>query len=315
VAPSNVYVKPGSGTQERGVFLGVDRATLPEVLAPSWRPDYASEPLGALMNRLADNPAAALVSSSYAAQRGLRVGDQVTVSMNDVGETQDIPMVIAGLVDHFPTLYNENGPFLIGNLDYSFEEQGRPYPYELWMDLAPDANRDTIRAEALGYGLLPLDTPDALLDADQLRPERQGLFGLLSVGFVAAVLVTIIGFLAQTLLTFQRRLVELGVLRAIGMSTRQLAWLLICEQALVIGVGCAVGIGLGVLVSWLFVPFLQVRTGKFPDTPPFLPHIAWAQIGLICGVAVGLLLCTVGVTLVLLRRMRLFEALKLGEAV
>jgi putative ABC transport system permease protein len=99
------------------------------------------------------------------------------------------------------------------------------------------------------------------------------------------------------------------------MSTRQLAGLLICEQALVIGIGCAIGTGLGLLVSWLFAPFLQVRTGKFPDTPPFLPQIAWGQIALIYGVAGALLLCTVGVTLALLRRMRLFEAIKLGEAV
>jgi putative ABC transport system permease protein len=315
VAPSNVYVAPGSGPKERGVFLGVDRLGLPEVLAESWRPDYASEPLGALMNRLADNPAAVLVSSRYAAQHGLRVGDHMTVEMSDLGATQEIPVVIAGMIDYFPTLYAENGPFLVGNLDYSFEEQGRPYPYEIWMALKPGANVNAITAEGLGYDLQPLETPAALLEADQLRPERQGLFGLLSVGFLAAVLVTMIGFLAQTLLTFQRRMVELGVLRAIGMSTRQLAWLLIYEQALVIGVGCLAGIGLGMLVSWLFLPFLQVRTGKFPDTPPFLPRIAWNQIALVCGVAGVMMLCTVGMTLVFLRRMRLFEALKLGEAV
>jgi putative ABC transport system permease protein len=107
---------------------------------------------------------------------------------------------------------------------------------------------------------------------------------------------------------------ELGVLRAIGMSTGQLARLLICEQALVIGIGCAVGTALGVLTSRLFTPFLQVRTGAFPDTPPFLPQIAWDQIGLFYATAAALLLCTTGATLALLWRMRLFEALKLGEA-
>ena len=80
--------------------------------------------------------------------------------------------------------------------------------------------------------LLILETPTALLAANDLRPERQGLFGLLSVGFIAAMLVTMIGFLAQTLLGFQRRMVELGVLRAIGMSTRQLAGLLIGDVVL-----------------------------------------------------------------------------------
>jgi putative ABC transport system permease protein len=313
-APSNVYLAAGSGPEEQGVFLGVDRLALPAVLTRSWRPDYAGESVGALMNRLADSPAAALVSARFAAQRGLREGDRIILKMNDVGGAQEIPFVIAGMVDYFPTLYADNGPFVIGNLDYSFDEQGRPYPYEVWLDLEPGAPLDTIEAAAFGYGLQLRDTPAELMAADQLRPERQGLFGLLSIGFLAAVLVTTVGFLAQTLLSFQRRMAELGVLRAIGMSAGQLARLLICEQALVIGIGCAIGTALGVLASKLFTPFLQVRTGVFPDTPPFLPQIAWDQIGLFYAVAAGLLLCTTGATLALLWRMRLFEALKLGEA-
>ena len=315
-ALSKGYVVAGGGAEERGVFLGVDRMTLPAVLAEAWRPDYAPESLGALMNRLADDPAAALISSTYAAQHGLRVGDRIIVKLNDLGTTQEVPFTIAGLVDYFPTLYAEEGPFVIGNLDYSFEQQGRPYPYEVWMDLEPGTGLQAIKAAAFGYGLAPLDdTVESLLEAERLRPERQGLFGLLSIGFLAAGLVTIIGFLAHTLRSIQRRLVELGVLRAIGMSTRQLAGLLIAEQALVIGVGTAAGIELGVLASHLFAPFLQVRSGQFPGTPPFVPQIAWDQIALIAGVTAALLMATVAVTLILVRRMRLFEALKLGEAV
>ena len=45
--------------------------------------------------------------------------------------------------------------------------------------------------------------------------------------------MTIIGFLTYTLYSFQRRLVEMGVMRAIGLSSKQLAVLLISEQSLV----------------------------------------------------------------------------------
>jgi putative ABC transport system permease protein len=58
-----------------------------------------------------------------------------------------------------------------------------------------------------------------------------------------------------------------------------------------------------------------VRTGQFPDTPPFIVQIAWDQIALIYAIAAGMLAITVCVTLVLMRRMRIFEAVKLGEAV
>ena len=75
------------------------------------------------------------------------------------------------------------------------------------------------------------------------------------------------------------------------------------------------GTAFGVVASRMFLPFLQVRTGEFPDTPPFLVHIAWDQIGLVYAVAAIMLVITVVVTLLLLQRMRIFEAVKLGEAV
>ncbi|HWQ13916.1 MAG TPA: ABC transporter permease [Roseiflexaceae bacterium] len=316
VAVSQVEIAAGGGRSDDGIFYAVDRVTLGPVLDESWRPDFAPESLGALLNRLADTPGAVLVSERYAQEKGLRQGDRFIVQMNDLGARVDVPVVLAGTVKYFPTLYDEGQPFVIGNLDYATEQQGAQYPWEVWLDLAPGADLERVAGVALGYGLRVLrSTPGALLQADLLRPERQGLFGLLSVGFLATTLVSVIGFLAYTLLSFQRRLVELGVLRAIGLSGAQLRTLLIVEQALVIGLGAGIGTALGVLASLLFVPFLQVRTGVFPDTPPFVVQIAWDQIAIVYAVAGGLLVCTVGAILALLRRMRIFEAVKLGEAV
>jgi putative ABC transport system permease protein len=316
VAPSSVEVTVGSSRSVDAIFYGVDRLTLGPVLDASWRTDYAPEPLGALLNRLADSPGAVLVSERFASEAGLRTGDRFTVAMRDLGTEVEVPVVMAGTLRFFPTLYDEGEPFLIGNLDYAAEQQGAQYPWEIWLDLEEGADIRQVAGAATGYGLRVLrSTPDALLENDLRRPERQGLFGLLSVGFLATTLVSVIGFLAYTLLSFQRRLVELGVLRAMGLSGGQLGGLLIVEQALVIGMGAVIGTALGVLASELFVPFLQVRTGVFPDTPPFVVQIAWDQIRIVYAVAGGLLVGTVAAILLLLRRMRIFEAVKLGEAV
>jgi putative ABC transport system permease protein len=314
-APSRSRLVAGS-TAAEATFLAIDRQTMPEVLAEAWRPGYAAESLGALMNRLADSPEAALISARYAADHGLREGDVVKLELNDRGAEKEVSFRIAGTVSYFPSLYEEQGPFVIGNLDYSADEQGGLYPYELWLATSPMADLKTIQGYALGNRLeIKKGTPQELLTADLLRPERQGLFGLLSVGFLAAALVTMLGFLIFSLVSFQRRLVELGMLRAIGLSTSQLTGLLIVEQALVIGVGTLAGTALGVQASRLYVPFLQVRTGQFPDTPPFVVQIAWEQIGQIYIVAGTLLVLAVVATVLLLQRMRIFEAVKLGEAV
>jgi putative ABC transport system permease protein len=316
VAPGKVDIIVGSARPISGIFYGVDRTTLAAVLADAWRPDYADESLGALMNRLADYPDAALVSGTFATQQGLRIGDRFTLAMNDRGQTQNITFTVVGMLRYFPTLYDQGPPFVIGNLDYSFDSQGGLYPYEVWLSLAPDASLQAVAAAGIGYGLRMIrSTPQTLLDLDLRRPERQGLFGLLSVGFLATTVVTVIGFVAYTLLSFQRRLVELGVLRAIGLSTRQLSLLLVFEQMLVVGFGAAPGTAVGILTSRLFIPFLQVRTGVYPETPPFVVQIDWERIALVYGISGGLLAATIVVIVLLLHRMRIFEAVKLGEAV
>jgi len=296
-------------------FVGVDRADFTQVAR--WRADYAGESLGALMNRLADDPSNLLVSTDFAAKQGLRVGDKISLQMNDLEAAHEVPFIVAGFVRLFPTVYTEEAPFLVGNLDYAFEQQGGQYPYEVWLRL-----RDGTTARAVGEGAADLGlkiSPEAYAPTDisveQDRPERQGLYGLLSVGFISAAALTALGFLFYSLLSFQRRFVELGTLRAIGLSTGQLGALLAWEQALLIGVGMLGGTLIGVSASLLFIPFLQVRGGQHPQTPPFVVQIAWEQIGIIYLVFGVMLMGAILLTIGLLRRMKLFQAVKLGEAV
>ena len=107
----------------------------------------------------------------------------------------------------------------------------------------------------------------------------------------------------------------LGMLRAIGLSTRQLGALLAWEQALIIGVGMIGGTLIGVTASQLFIPFLQVRRGANSQIPPFVVQIAWEQITIIYIIFGAMLLAAVLITIALLRQMKLFQAVKLGEAI
>jgi putative ABC transport system permease protein len=298
-----------------GQFIGVDRADLPGVAY--WRNDYAPESLGTIMNRLADDPGSALIQSSFASRTGLRVGDKLVVKMTDLDKTVDVPFTVAGYINLFPTVDPQNGPFVVGNLDYVFDAQGGQYPYDVWMQVASGTQPKAIYQSAVDLGLKVFEkgfSPDEILK-ERDRPERQGFFGLLSVGFVASAFLTVLGFLFYSVLSFQRRFVELGMLRAIGLSSRQLAVLLGWETALIIGAGMLAGTIIGVTASQLFIPFLQVRRSGKPLLPPFVVQIAWDQIGLIYAVFGAMLLLAVFVMLMLLRRMKLFQAVKLGEAI
>jgi putative ABC transport system permease protein len=141
------------------------------------------------------------------------------------------------------------------------------------------------------------------------------MLGLLSVGFLAAVLLTVVGFLLYALFSFRERFVQLGVLRAIGLSARQMSAYLALEQFIMILIGVAAGTGIAVLSAYLFIPHLPVAFGSHPGTPPFVVAIAWQDIARVYAIFSAMLVLGVGSTILLLRRMKIFQAIKMGENV
>jgi putative ABC transport system permease protein len=141
------------------------------------------------------------------------------------------------------------------------------------------------------------------------------LFGLLSAGFLAAAALTVLGFLVYAIVSFQRRFIELGMLRAIGLSMSQMGFYLACEQAVIILTGVGLGTALGVLASYLFIPYFQVGSTKTDLIPPFIVKIAWPELVTIYAIFAIMFVIAVAVLIGLLIRMRVFEAIKMGEAV
>lgn len=302
------------GRQQSAQLLGVDRADLP--LVAFFRSDFAAgESMGELMNRLAVDWSNILVSRDFMARNQLKVGDPLRLTVSSAGDYADIDLTVAGTLDLFPTLYPQDGPFFVSNLEYIYEGLGGEYPYDVWLSTDPGEPTDALVNDIKSRGIAVVAVSDAraAIAAEQTRPERQGLFGLLSVGFLAAAVLTVLGFLVYAIVSFQQRFIELGMLRAIGLSIWQMAGYLAGEQTLLILTGVGLGTGLGVWASSIFIPYLQVGTGKTAVTPPFVVQIAWDQILNIYIVFGVMLVLAIFVLVILLVRMKIFEAVKLGE--
>lgn len=305
-----------TGGVQTGEFLGVDRYELPQVAF--WRNDFAPDSLATLMNLLAIDANGVLVPRSFMERYSLRVGDVLRIVVSTYGQRNNLDMKVVGSFDLFPTWYPDKGPLFVGNLDYLFQQAGGQFPYSIW--LKADSSADAEQFERQGIRILQgqvvdWNSPAPRIDNQQRKPERQGLFGLLSVGFGAAAVLTVLGFLLYALFSFRRRYIEVGVLRAIGLSARQMVAFLAWELAFLILMGGLVGTGLGALVSTLFIPYLQVGTGPTANTPPFVVEMAWSAI-LRIYVLFGLLfVAALAALALLLRRMKIFQAIKLGETV
>ncbi|MDY7080481.1 MAG: FtsX-like permease family protein, partial [Chloroflexota bacterium] len=300
------------GQVENGRFVGLDRLDFPGVAF--FRADFAPQSLGALMNGLAGDRRALLVERGFLARHGLQVGDPLHLTVDVLGERVEVEFVVAGALDLFPTLYPEDGPFFVGNLRYLFERLGGLYPYDVWLATGSGSTEPVVAAlNERGVPVVSAWDARNLIAAEQQRPERQGLFGLLTLGFLASGLLTVLGLTLHALLSFRERTVELGILRALGFSQRQMRLYLAGTQIALLLAGLLAGTALGLATGRLFIPFLQAQGGLHSGTPPFIVRTAWGDVGLIYALFAATAAISIGLTLALLRRMRVYEAIKMGE--
>jgi putative ABC transport system permease protein len=305
-----------AGTNETAIFLGIDRVDFPKVAF--WRNDFSEQSLGELMNALALTPDGVLIPQSAMNQEALNLGDVLQVSVaDDSGINVRIPLKIVGSFRLFPGWYPDQGILLVGNLDQLFEAAGGQYPYRVWFKTSPGADLSLIGEQtvrAIKIRLLNWQGAMSQIRSVQQSPDRQGLLGLLSVGFLAAAILTVIGFFLFALFSFQRRFIEMGILRAIGLSATQMASFLACELAFLILMGVAVGTGLGVGASRLFIPFFQVGSGARALIPPYMVKISWVEISRVYALFGLMFIFAFASLVVLLRRIKIFQAIKLGES-
>lgn len=297
-------------------FIGIDRIDFGQIAF--WRPDFAGVRLGYLLNNLALKPDAVLVDSDFMRERNLDVGDFVEVDVRSSGETFNLTLQIVGAINYFPRWYpEENGPLFVGNLDYLFEQARIELPHRIIARVNAQFDEDDVRQALLPLGIstIIVEEPFTRIEQEQARPERQGLFGLLSIGFVASSLATMLGFVLYTLFSYQKRYVELGILRAIGLSQPAMIVSIAWELGLLIAVGLVFGVLVGLASSIMYIPYMQFVSNLEGILPPYLVEIAWGQIAQIVGLFVCTFLIIVVILMLILRRMRIFQAVKLGESI
>lgn len=302
------------GINQEAQLVGIDRLDFPKVAAQFDHRRVNGDSLGSLMNMLAHTPEGAIVSRDVL-RKGLSVGDTLPATLELYGDRRQVKFVILAVVDLWPGFYPQEGPVLVANLDYIFDQMGGRYPYNVWIARDDSAQVDEIVRSVRQQGITVLEALDTqtMIRDEQMHPRRQGVLGLLSVGFVAAGVLTLLGFLLSALINARKRAIEMGVLQALGMSGWQVGTAITLEQVVLVVAGPGAGTGVGLLAAKLVVPLYQVGSGPYPGTPSHPPVIAWDQVTLIYAVFGVALLLTLVALAAILARMKLFQAVKLGD--
>ncbi len=194
-----------------------------------------------------DGSGTVIVPRSRAQQLGVGVGDGLAVTT--AGGTAELE--VTGIVEH------------------SFPGQGGEAVLVGWPDAVSQFG--VVGADAFAVRFEPGHQAAATADVDALARQLaltpapishiegalgdalDRLFGLLDLLALAAVAVAALGIVNTLSMDTVERTRELGMLRAVGMSRRQVWRSVLVEAGILGAIGALVGSGAGVIVGWLLV--------------------------------------------------------------
>ncbi|HZS87100.1 MAG TPA: FtsX-like permease family protein [Chloroflexota bacterium] len=290
-------------------MLGVDPASLRDVI---WfRPDFSDQPMPRLLGHLAGATSPnAIVSPGFLSATGLHIGDAFEIV---TAKGRHVRGRVAAVASYFPTLDPTQYPFVVFNLHYLNATTHAPGANEIWLKTIPDpryldALVQTVRSDLLLPVIDYQGVAPAFSAADD--PLRAGVYGVVSIGFLFALLLALLGLFTYAYLALQRRLGEFAIVRALGLSPAQLRWLLLSEQFFLLGAGVGGGLVGGVLTSRLFLPYMPIASGIIP---PFLVTIPWTAIEQFVAVILIAAAPILAAHAWVLMRLQLGHVLRLGE--
>ena len=127
------------------------------------------------------------------------------------------------------------------------------------------------------------------------------------------VLVSGLGFVVFAYLSARSRQLEFAILRTLGFSLRQIIGLISLEQIFVIGTGMGIGTLLGMQLSTVMMPFLQITEMGQRVLPPFVQVVDWLTIGVAYIVLAVAFLTTIALVILFFSKVAIHRALRIGE--
>ncbi|GBF75508.1 ABC transporter permease [Paenibacillus sp. 598K] len=253
---------------------------------------------------------AAIIPSNVAKKYQLKEGDRISAGLTD----GMVEFVVVGILPYWPSQYPEESPFIIANIDYIYD-QVPMIPYDVWLKMKDGALTTPIihALQEQGVELASVKDVRKELAAQAKHPTRGGVFGILSLGFLVSILVSLAGYILFWFFNLSGRVVQFGILRAMGLSRKQLTGMMLLEQVFTAGLSIGLGILIGKVTSILFLPFLQTTSNVAESVPPFRV-IFDSKDTMSLYIVVGVMMLT-GATMLFLqiRRLRVHQAVKMGE--
>ncbi len=226
---------------------------------------------------------------------------------------------LLGAVETFPTVDPGFGEVVLVDLatfqmmDYELG-RGIDQVTEHWLDVSTD-DLDTLGATLLGNPYQTVEIAGRQDTAASLRtdPTALGTIGALAVGFVAAAVFAAVGFVVSATVSARDRMTEFGLLRALGLSRRQLGTWMSIEQGVLIVVSLVLGTLVGLALTASILPLISVTQEGAAVIPSVRVIYPWKAVIALELALIAVLGVIVVVMSIVLRRLGLGSLLRMGE--
>ena len=222
----------------------------------------------------------AFVDDSYAEDHDLRLGSPIEVTFAN-GRAREFR--IEGVFD--PPA--GGSPF--GNVTISAaawdQETDRPKNLFSFVEMeggATDANQAALDEALSSFPNAKAQTRETFID-NQIAPFNRVLL-ILYVLLALSVIISLVGIINTLVLTVFERTREIGMLRAIGMTRRQIRRMILHESVITALIGAAIGIVLGIVLAALLIARVDFIVFSFPTTQIVIVVLAAILVGILAAI-------------------------------
>lgn len=322
VRDDQAYVELGSNRRQGILLLGIHTRQFGE--NTQMQAGLTEKPYYEYLNELALQPGGVLASSDFRDVLGYHIGDVITYcdgrKNKAKGKIVDFFTYWPGYV---PSVLERNPDGSVSETACSMlvapigtlSSRWGTVPYEVWMKAEEAGDREAFYRwiEEEGVRLVRYVDRAADLEAVIEDPLLQGTNGILTMGFLVVILLCGVGYLIYWILSIRSREMLFGILRASGMHRGEIFHILLNEQIFCGGYSVAAGILIGKLTCRMFVPILQNAYTASDQVLPLRLITDSRDMVRLCGVVGAVLLLCLLVLLVLVRKLNVAKALKMGE--
>jgi putative ABC transport system permease protein len=272
---TSVRAEVGKLAGAAGYVTGIEPRKIDAVYRFDWK-----DGSDAVLLDLGEN--GAIVDADFAEEHGLAVGDTATLLS---ASNRRLEIEVKGIYEP-PPFYPILGSVSIPQLTYDqlYERPRNQFTFVNVPGRPTAGTSQNLEAAVFGYPDAKVQTREQWIDKQDQDFNRFLL--MLYVLLALSVIVSVFGMVNTLVLSVFERTRELGMLRAVGMTRRQVRRMVRHESVITALIGAALGLPLGILLAALVTRALQEFDVRFDV--PLGQLVFFSVVAVIVGIAAAI---------------------------